>query len=145
MVAFIGGSAGSQNITTLLLLRFFGGTFGGSPLVNSGGAIADLFLPAQRGLAMTLYCVAPFLGPILGPVMGGFISQTIGWRWVQGVCCIFIAVIGTVPGGSAPPIGTTVLTLDRHHRGHLRPGNIWTGDFSKPGNTTLQGRHQSFC
>ena len=94
MVAFIGGSAGSHNITTLLVLRFFGGTFGGSPLVNSGGAIADLFPPAQRGLAMTLYCVAPFLGPVLGPIVGGFISENVGWRWVQGVCCIFVGVIG---------------------------------------------------
>lgn len=95
MVAFIGGSAGSQSITMLLALRFFAGTFGGSPLVNSGGTIADLFSPAQRGLAMTLYCVAPFLGPILGPVVGGFVSENVGWRWVQGVCCILIGVIGT--------------------------------------------------
>ena len=94
MVAFIGGSAGSSNITTLLILRFLGGTFSGSPLVNSGGAIADLFPPAQRGLAMTLYCVAPFLGPILGPIIGGFVSENVGWRWVQGLCCILVGVIG---------------------------------------------------
>lgn len=94
MTAFVGGSAGGTNIATILILRFLAGTFGGSPLVNSGGAIADLFPPAQRGLAMTLYCVAPFLGPILGPVVGGFVSQSVGWRWVQGACCIFIGVIG---------------------------------------------------
>lgn len=112
MVGFIGGSAGSQNITTLVVLRFFGGTFGGSPLVNSGGAIADLFPPAQRGLAMTLYCVAPFLGPILGPVVGGFVSGSVGWRWVQGVCCIFIGIIGRyilcvifLPGAGIPLSG----------------------------------------
>ncbi len=96
MVAFIGGSAGSQNITTLLILRFLAGTFGGSPLVNSGGAIADMFSPAQRGLAMVIYCVAPFLGPVVGPVMGGFISENVGWRWVQGVCCILVGIIGTL-------------------------------------------------
>lgn len=45
---------------------------------------------------MTLYCVAPFLGPILGPVVGGFVSETVGWRWVQGVCCILIGVIGAL-------------------------------------------------
>lgn len=78
MVAFLGGSAGSENITTLLILRFFAGTFGGSPLVNSGGTIADLFPPSQRGLALTIYCVAPFLGPILGPVVGGFVSESVG-------------------------------------------------------------------
>lgn len=109
MVAFIGGSAGSHNVTTLLVLRFFAGTFGSSPLVNSGGTIADLFEPAQRGLAMTLYCVAPFLGPILGPVVGGFVSENVGWRWVQWLCCIFVAVIGVlgvifIPETYAPAI-----------------------------------------
>ncbi|KAF5139453.1 Major facilitator-type transporter sor6 [Metarhizium anisopliae] len=66
------------NIATLLVLRFLAGTFGGSPLVNSGGAIADLFPPVQRGLAMTIYCVAPLLGPILGPNVGGFATEYIG-------------------------------------------------------------------
>jgi hypothetical protein len=94
MVAFLGGSAGSQNVATLLILRFFAGTFGSSPLVNSGGTISDLFPPAQRGLALTIYCVAPFLGPILGPIVGGFVSESVGWRWVQGVCVIFIGVVG---------------------------------------------------
>ncbi|KAK9780259.1 putative Major facilitator superfamily (MFS) profile domain-containing protein [Seiridium cardinale] len=99
MVAFIGGSAGSRNITTLLVLRFFSGIFGSAPLVNSGGAIADLFALDQRGLAMTFYCVAPFLGPLLGPAVGGFVSENIGWRWVQGVCCILIggiAILGVI-------------------------------------------------
>jgi MFS family permease len=94
MVAFIGGSAGSRNTATLLVLRLLGGIFGASPLVNSGGAIADLFPPAQRGLAMSLYCAAPFFGPVLGPVVGGFVSENVGWRWVQGVCCVFIGVVG---------------------------------------------------
>ena len=94
MVAFVGGSAGSRNITTLLVLRFLGGVFGGSPIVNSGGTIADLFHPAQRGLALILYCVAPFLGPILGPVVAGFVSENAGWRWVQGMCCALLGAIG---------------------------------------------------
>ena len=105
MVAFIGGSSGSRNFTTLIMLRFFGGTFGGSTFVNSGGVIADLFSAAQRGLATTLYSVAPFLGPILGPIVGGFISDSVGWRWVQGVCCILLGVIGIFPVVSFPRIG----------------------------------------
>ena len=113
MVAFIGGSAGSRNITTLLVLRFFSGTFGGSPLVNSGGAIADLFPPGQRGLAMTLYCVAPFLGPVLGPVLGGFVSENVGWRWVQGVCCILIGVIGIFGVVFVPETYGPVLLITR--------------------------------
>jgi hypothetical protein len=94
MAAFIGGSAGSRNIATLLVLRLLGGIFGASPLVNSGGAIADMFVPAQRGLAMILYGAAPFMGPILGPILGGFISGNVGWRWIHGICGIAIGVTG---------------------------------------------------
>jgi hypothetical protein len=94
MAAFIGGSAGSRNIATLLVLRLLGGIFGASPLVNSGGAIADMFVPAQRGLAMILYGAAPFMGPILGPIFGGFISGNVGWRWIHGICSIAIGVTG---------------------------------------------------
>lgn len=38
-------------------------------------------------------------GPVLGPMLGGYVTITVGWRWVQGVCAIFIAlvwIIGTI-------------------------------------------------
>ncbi|KAA8649301.1 MFS transporter [Aspergillus tanneri] len=125
LAAFVGGSAGSQNITTLLVLRFFSGTFGGSPLVNSGGAIADLFPPAQRGLAMTLYCVAPFLGPILGPVVGGFVSENVRWRWVQGVCCIFIGVVGILGFIFVPETYGPVLLIRKASHLSKTDGNVY--------------------
>ncbi|KAJ5178068.1 Major facilitator superfamily domain general substrate transporter [Penicillium coprophilum] len=125
MVAFLGGSAGSQNVATLLILRFFAGTFGGSPIVNSGGTIADLFPPAQRGLALTIYCVAPFLGPILGPIVGGFVSEDIGWRWVQGVCVIFIGVIGIVGTIFIPETYGPVLLQRRAHQLAKADGKVY--------------------
>lgn len=69
---FNAGSAGSQNIQTLLILRFFAGAFGSSPLTNAGGVIADMFLASDRGLALTIFAAAPFLGPTIG-----FISSLI--------------------------------------------------------------------
>ncbi|KAL3460117.1 major facilitator superfamily domain-containing protein [Aspergillus heterothallicus] len=115
MVAFLAGSAGSNNIATLLVLRFLVGTFGGSPLVNSGGTIADLFPPAQRGLALTIYCAAPFLGPVIGPIVGGFVSQSIGWRWVQGICVIFLGIIGILGTILIPETYGPVLLRRRAH------------------------------
>ncbi|CAH0021305.1 unnamed protein product [Clonostachys rhizophaga] len=131
MVGFIGGSAGSKNIQTLLILRFFGGTFGGSPLVNSGGAIADIFPPAQRGLAMTLYCVAPFLGPILGPIIGGFISEGAGWRWVQGVCCAFIGVVGILGTVFVPETYGPVLLLRKARKLSKADGKVYISVLDK--------------
>ncbi|RHZ64935.1 uncharacterized protein CDV56_108231 [Aspergillus thermomutatus] len=43
--------------------------------------------------ASQILATAPFMGPILGPIIGGFVTITVGWRWVQGVCCIFIGVV----------------------------------------------------
>lgn len=65
---FNAGAAGSQNIQTLIILRFFAGAFGSSPLTNAGGVIADMFPAAQRGLATSFFAAAPFLGPVVGPI-----------------------------------------------------------------------------
>ena len=96
MVAFAAASAGCKNMASLLVFRFLTGTFGASPLTNAGGVIADLFSVSQRGLAFSIFATAPFMGPVLGPIMGGFISLTVGWRWVQGVCCVFIGIVWIV-------------------------------------------------
>ena len=62
LTAFNCGAAGSQNIWTLIILRFFAGSFGSSPLTNAGGVIADMFPAKERGIAMSLFAAAPFLG-----------------------------------------------------------------------------------
>lgn len=92
-MAFIAGTAGAKNITTLLVLRFFAGSFGSSPFTNAGGQIADVFSAAERGLAMSLFALAPFLGPTIGPIAGGFLAESKGWRWVQGMMAIFVGVM----------------------------------------------------
>ncbi|KAJ4301842.1 hypothetical protein N0V90_003938 [Kalmusia sp. IMI 367209] len=92
-MAFNAGAAGSKNIWTLLILRFFGGAFGSSPLTNAGGVVADLFAAKERGLAMSIFSVAPFMGPVLGPIVGGFLGMTEGWRWVEGLMAIFSGIV----------------------------------------------------
>jgi multidrug resistance protein len=107
--AFNAGSAGSQDIQTLLITRFFAGSFGSSPLSNAGGLIADMFPASQRGLALCLWAAAPFLGPSLGPIIGGFLAMTRGWRWMEGFLAIlsgsiWIGCTLVVPETYAPVI-----------------------------------------
>ncbi|KAK6213333.1 major facilitator superfamily transporter [Colletotrichum tabaci] len=107
LTAFNAGCAGADSATTLLVLRFFAGAFGSSPLANSGGVIADMFPAAERGLAMALFAAAPFLGPVLGPIIGGFLGAAAGWRWVMGFLAAFSGtfwLLGTalVPETYAP-------------------------------------------
>lgn len=109
LTAFNAGTAGAQNMATVIVLRFFAGTIGSSPLTNSGGLIADAFTQAERGLATSIFAAAPFLGPALGPIAGGFLSSASGWRWVEGLMAIFtgimwIIITFTVPETYAPVI-----------------------------------------
>ncbi|KAB8264417.1 major facilitator superfamily domain-containing protein [Aspergillus pseudonomiae] len=107
MAAFSAGCAGAQNIWSLLILRFFAGAFGSAPLTNAGGTISDMFTARQRGLALSLYAAAPFLGPALGPIIGGFLSMNAGWRWVEGLLAasgglVWIMMAFAVPETYAP-------------------------------------------
>ena len=78
MVAFNAGAAGAPNIQGLLVLRFLAAAFGSSPLTNAGGTLADLFNATERGLALSIFSAAPFMGPVLGPIIGGFLGMTEG-------------------------------------------------------------------
>ena len=113
LTAFNAGAAGAQNIQTLVILRFFAGAFGSSPLTNAGGVIADMFSASQRGLAMSVFAAAPFMGPTLGPIVGGFLGETEGWRWVEGLMAIFTGVLWIVGSLTIPETYAPVLLKNR--------------------------------
>lgn len=93
LTAFNAGTAGANNIATLLACRFLGSIFGSSPMTNAGGAVADLFPAAKRGVPVAIFAAGPFLGPALGPIIGGFTGEYAGWRWVMGVMTITSGVL----------------------------------------------------
>lgn len=92
-----------------------------------------MFSAKKRGPAAAMFAMAPFLGPCIGPIVGGFLGETEGWRWVEGVMAIFtgvmwIAVTLFVPETYAPVLlrkravkmskmtGKTYISrLDYHH------------------------------
>jgi multidrug resistance protein len=87
------GCALSKNTASILVFRFLGGVFGAAPLTNSGGIIADVWDSKARGIAMSLFAVAPFAGPALGPVVSGAIQVTgTSWRWVYWTITIFSGI-----------------------------------------------------
>ena len=113
LTVFNAGAAGSQNIQTLIILRFFAGAFGSSPLTNAGGVIADMFPASQRGLAMSVFAAAPFMGPTLGPIVGGFVGETVGWRWVEGLMAIFTGALWIIGSLTIPETYSPVLLRKR--------------------------------
>lgn len=107
---FNGVVTASQNVWTLIILRFMAGVFGSSPLTNAGGTVADVFDAKQRGLGMAIFAAAPFLGPAVGPIVslmrdalnttnpqvGGFVGETVGWRWVAAMIALFSGTLTVV-------------------------------------------------
>lgn len=63
--AFMGGATANSTLATLLVMRFFGGSFGSSPFTNAGGVIADIFPANERGAAMGIFALAPSMGPTM--------------------------------------------------------------------------------
>jgi sugar phosphate permease len=66
LTAFNAAAAAAPSMAALIVLRFMAGAWGSSPLTNSGGIIADLFTANERGIATSIFAMAPFLGPALG-------------------------------------------------------------------------------
>lgn len=87
------GSATAKDIQTLLITRFFAGVFGSAPVTNTGGVIADIWAPKQRGLAIVGYGLCICGGPAFGPVIGSALSSTssLGWRWTEYITGIVMA------------------------------------------------------
>ncbi|CAJ2506858.1 Uu.00g080440.m01.CDS01 [Anthostomella pinea] len=113
LTAFNAGAAGAPNIQALIVLRFLAGTFGSSPLTNAGGVIADMFSAKERGLATAMFATAPFLGPSIGPIVGGFLGESAGWRWVEGLMAAFTGVLWIVCSCVVPETYSPVLLRKR--------------------------------
>lgn len=125
LTAFNAGAAGAQNIQTLVILRFFAGAFGASPLTNAGGVIADMFPADERGLAMAVFAAAPMLGPCIGPIAGGFLGESKGWRWVEGLMAIFTGAIWIVASLLTPETYAPVLLRKRANKMSKVTGKVY--------------------
>ncbi|KAK9464208.1 major facilitator superfamily domain-containing protein [Lipomyces oligophaga] len=82
---FVMASALAPNFGAQVVLRFIAGFFGSTPLVCSGGSIADLWNQMEKTYAFPLYSITCFGGPIVGPVITSFIgvSHLTSWRWAE--------------------------------------------------------------
>lgn len=85
------GSAGSRDFASLLITRFFAGFFGGSPVVSSGGVLADIWPISVRAIAMVFYAIFVVCGVTVGPVISSLLTFQVGyseWRWALWFSCI---------------------------------------------------------
>ncbi|RAK88465.1 MFS multidrug transporter [Aspergillus costaricaensis CBS 115574] len=105
-------AAVSANFASLIIFRALAGMFGAAPLTNSGEVVADLYDAETRGLAAVFYSCATFLGPVLGPIAGGFLGETQGWRWIEGLLSFYSGIM-LILGIVAVPETFSIVLLRR--------------------------------
>jgi len=93
-IIFTVGCALSTNLNMLIAFRFLAGCVGVAPVTIGGGTIADMFRQEKRGAAMAVWAMGPLLGPVIGPVAGGYLSGSLGWRWVFWILAIAEGAVG---------------------------------------------------
>ncbi|KAK5238300.1 MFS siderochrome iron transporter 1 [Exophiala xenobiotica] len=143
LTVFNAGAAGANSMATLIILRFLAGTFGSSPLTNAGGVIADMFQANQRGLGMSIFAAAPFLGPVIGPIVGGFVGETIGWRWNEGVMACFTGVLWIFGTLTIPETYSPVILQKRAAALSKRNGKVYISVLERrQGKTTPKAAFQ---
>lgn len=95
LTVFSFATAASKDIQTVLITRFFAGVFGGAPLSNVGGVLADIWSPTQRGPALLMWGLSVIIGPLIAPIVGGALvmaEPVVGWRWTEYVTGIILGV-----------------------------------------------------
>ncbi|ESZ89749.1 putative MFS transporter [Sclerotinia borealis F-4128] len=84
IICFIGLALG-KNIATILVMRTLSGLFGCVGTILVGGTFSDMYTPDQRAVPMACFAYVAILGTVGAPIYAGFIDETIGWRWIEGI------------------------------------------------------------
>ncbi|GFF29543.1 uncharacterized transporter mfs2 [Aspergillus udagawae] len=82
----------SKSVEALIIVRFVGAFFGSVMISSAPGMVADLVQDDRRALAMSIWSIGPVNGPVLGPIIGGFVTQYLGWRWMNWIALILSGV-----------------------------------------------------
>ncbi|MEG3440344.1 DHA2 family efflux MFS transporter permease subunit [Pannus brasiliensis CCIBt3594] len=72
----------AYNLPMLILSRILQGLFGGGLLAKAQAILFETFSPEEQGLAQAVFGVGVIAGPAIGPTLGGYLTDSLGWRWI---------------------------------------------------------------
>ncbi|MBD2157857.1 DHA2 family efflux MFS transporter permease subunit [Leptolyngbya sp. FACHB-16] len=72
----------SANLPMLVIARILQGLCGGGLLAKAQAILFETFPPSEQGMAQSVFGVGVIAGPAIGPTLGGYLTDTLGWRWI---------------------------------------------------------------
>lgn len=103
----------APNFISLAIFRALQGIGAAMTVPSAVGIISNYFVSSDRTLALTIFGASGAVGFCLGLVFGGFLTSSLGWRYIFYLAVVFTGVIGL--------LGTFVLPRDRTMEGQARP------------------------
>lgn len=72
----------APSLPMLVLSRVLQGLAGGGLLAKAQSILFESFPPHEQGAAQAMFGIGVIAGPAFGPVLGGYLTDTLGWRWI---------------------------------------------------------------
>jgi len=72
----------STNLTMLIIARVIQGLGGGGLLAKGQSILFETFPPEEHARASAVFGLGIIVGPTIGPTLGGWLTDTVGWRWI---------------------------------------------------------------
>ncbi|KAI0160109.1 major facilitator superfamily domain-containing protein [Xylariaceae sp. FL1272] len=79
------GLALARDVVSIIIIRLFLGLFGCVGTILVGGTFDDMYEPHKRGRPMAMFSFVAIFGTVAAPIYAGFIDQSLGWRWIEGI------------------------------------------------------------
>ena len=72
----------SSHLPMLIVSRILQGLCGGGLLAKAQAILFETFPPAEQGIAQSVFGIGVISGPAIGPTLGGYLTDSLGWRWI---------------------------------------------------------------
>lgn len=97
------------NLPMLVIARILQGLCGGGLLAKAQAILFETFPPAEQGVAQAVFGIGVIAGPAIGPTLGGYLTDTLGWRWIFfinlpiGIVAVVMALLFLRPDPKRQP------------------------------------------
>lgn len=72
----------ARSLTQVVAFRALQGMFSAALVPLSQSTLMEIYPPARRPFAMSIWGMGIMIGPIMGPTLGGWLTDHYNWRWV---------------------------------------------------------------